>query len=36
MRFKTDEQHTVKGILQLNPADVEHLNYILKNAEVVN
>lgn len=35
-RFKTDEQRTVKGILQLNPSDVEHLNYILKNAEVVN
>jgi hypothetical protein len=36
LRFKTDEQRTVKGILQLNPADIEHLNYILKNAEVVN
>ena len=34
-RFKTDEVRTVKGILQLNPADIEHLNYILKNAEVV-
>lgn len=34
-RFKTDEVRTVKGILQLNPSDIEHLNYILKNAEVV-
>lgn len=34
-RFKTDEVRTVKGILQLNPADIDHLNYILKNAEVV-
>ena len=34
-RFKTDEVRTVKGILQLNPYDIEHLNYILKNAEVV-
>lgn len=35
-RFKTDEQRTVKGTLQLNPSDIEHLNYILKNVEVVN
>lgn len=35
LRFKTDEVRTVKGILQLNPSDIEHLNYILKNAEVV-
>ncbi len=35
-RFKTDEQKTVKGTLQLNPSDIEHLNYILKNVEVVN
>lgn len=34
-RFKTDEVRTVKGVLQLNPADIEHLNYILKNAEIV-
>ena len=34
-RFKTDEVRTVKGILKLNPIDIEHLNYILKNAEVV-
>jgi len=34
-RFKTDEVRTVKGILLLNPADIDHLNYILKNAEVV-
>ena len=34
-RFKTDEVRTVRGVLQLNPTDIEHLNYILKNAEVV-
>ncbi|SEJ13705.1 hypothetical protein SAMN04487995_3408 [Dyadobacter koreensis] len=34
-RFKTDEVRTVRGVLQLNPNDIEHLNYILKNAEVV-
>lgn len=33
-RFKTDEVRTVKGRLQLNPTDVEHLNYILKDAVV--
>lgn len=34
-RFKTDEIRTVKGILKLNPDDVEHLNYILTAVEVV-
>lgn len=34
-RFKTDEIRTVKGILALNPDDIEHLNYILKEVEVV-
>lgn len=32
-RFKLDEQLTFKGILQLNESDVNHLNYILKDAE---
>lgn len=34
-RFKTDEIRTVKGVLQLNENDVEHLNYILTSVEVV-
>lgn len=34
-KFKTDEVKTVRGMLQLNNSDIEHLNYILKNAEVV-
>jgi len=32
-RFKLDEQLTFKGILRLNASDVEHLNYILEDAE---
>lgn len=32
-RFKLDEQLTFKGILRLNTSDVEHLNYILEDAE---
>ncbi len=35
-RFKTDEIRTLKGVLKLNPEDVEHLNYILTGVEVVN
>lgn len=35
-RFKTDEIRTLKGVLKLNPEDVEHLNYILTSVEVVN
>ncbi len=35
-RFKTDEIRTIKGVLKLNPEDVEHLNYILTSVEVVN
>ena len=35
-RFKTDEVRTIRGTLQLNPGDIEHLNYILKNAAIVN
>ena len=34
-RFKTDEIRTLKGVLKLNPEDVEHLNYILTSVEVV-
>ncbi len=34
-KFKTDEVRSVRGMLQLNNNDIEHLNYILKNAEVV-
>ena len=34
-KFKTDEVKNVRGMLQLNNNDIEHLNYILKNAEVV-
>ena len=33
-RFKTDDVRTVKGRLYLNPTDVEHLNYILKDVVV--
>ena len=34
-RFRTDEVLTVRGKLALNAYDVDHLNYILKNAEVI-
>ena len=34
-RFRTDEVLTVRGKLALNANDVDHLNYILKDAEVV-
>lgn len=34
-KFRTDEVKTVRGMLQLNNSDIEHLNYILKNADVV-
>lgn len=32
LRFKTDEVRTISGKLQLNPKDINHLNYILTNA----
>ena len=32
-RYKMDEQVTVTGILELNPDDIEHCNYILIQAE---
>ncbi|SDG37698.1 hypothetical protein SAMN04487996_11829 [Dyadobacter soli] len=34
-RFRTDEVRTVRGKLALNANDVDHLNYILKEAEVI-
>lgn len=33
--FRTDEVRTVRGKLMLNTTDVDHLNYILRDAEVV-
>ncbi|PWJ60481.1 hypothetical protein CLV98_101665 [Dyadobacter jejuensis] len=36
LSFKTDAIRKVKGRLVLNPSDIEHLNYILTEAEVVN
>ncbi|MCU0324069.1 MAG: DUF3299 domain-containing protein [Spirosomaceae bacterium] len=35
MRFKTDEVRTIKGILKLNDSEIEHMNYILNTAELV-
>lgn len=35
-RFRTDEVLTVRGKLVLNTNDVDHLNYILKDAEVID
>ena len=35
-KFKTDEIRTVKGKLRLNPADIEHLNYILEGVQIVD
>lgn len=34
-RFRTDEVLTLRGKLALNANDVDHLNYILKDAEVI-
>jgi hypothetical protein len=31
-----DAVRQVKGRLKLNPSDIEHLNYILTDAEVVD
>ncbi len=33
-RFKTDEIRTVSGRLRLNATDVDHLIYILQDAEI--
>ncbi|GGH53976.1 DUF3299 domain-containing protein [Dyadobacter endophyticus] len=35
-RFRTDEVLTVRGRLVLNASDIDHLNYILKDAEVID
>ncbi len=32
-RYKMDERLTFKGVLQLNATDIQHCNYILKEAE---
>lgn len=34
-RFRTDEVLTVRGRLALNANDVDHLNYMLRDAEVI-
>lgn len=34
-RFRTDEVRTMRGKLVLNANDIDHLNYILKDAEVI-
>lgn len=34
-RYKTDQKLTIKGTFRTNKDDFDHLNYILKNAEVV-
>jgi len=34
-RFRTDEILTVRGRLALNASDIDHLNYILADAEVI-
>lgn len=34
-RFKADQIITVKGILSLNDTDINHMNFILKNASLV-
>lgn len=34
-RFRTDEVRTIRGKLALNANDIDHLNYILKEAEVI-
>jgi hypothetical protein len=35
-RFKTDEIHTFKGKLRLNPDNIEELNYVFEEAELVD
>jgi hypothetical protein len=34
-RFKADEIITITGILKLNDSDINHMNFILKNARLV-
>lgn len=35
-RFKTDEIHTFKGKLRLNPDNIDELNYIFEEAELAD
>jgi len=35
-KFKADQIITVKGILKLNDSDVNHLNFLLINAELIS
>jgi hypothetical protein len=34
-KFKADQVITVKGTLSLNDLDIDHMNFILKNATLV-
>ena len=34
--FKTDEIRTIKGVLKLNEMDIEHMNFILNKAEIID
>lgn len=34
-RFKADQIITVKGILKLNDSNIDHMNFILKDAELI-
>ena len=34
-RYKTDDRLTIEGTFKTNATDVDHLNYILENAKVV-
>jgi hypothetical protein len=34
-KFKADQIITIKGILKLNDRDIEHMNFILKDAELI-
>lgn len=35
-KFKTDERHSLKGVLKLNADDIYEMNYILTNAEIAD
>lgn len=35
LHFNTDDVRTIKGIFKTNEADIDHLNYIIDQAEVV-
>jgi hypothetical protein len=36
MKFQVDDLITVKGKLKLNAEDIEHVNFILKDAVLVS